>query len=86
MEQVQSDQNQKMKRGASIIAKNWLHLRMKQKVLIVSSEKHVVETQILKEAFMEHSLQVDLMLLEEKGKKNRDIFLIKTKIYLKHMM
>lgn len=69
MEQVQSDQNQKMKRGASIIAKNWLHLRMKQKVLIVSSEKHVVETQILKEAFMEHSLQVDLMLLEEKGKK-----------------
>ncbi|MFR7441461.1 MAG: hypothetical protein ACLUUG_09535 [Lachnospiraceae bacterium] len=42
---------------------------MKQKVLIVSSEKHVVEAQILKEAFMEHSLQVDLMLLEEKGKK-----------------
>ena len=56
---------------------NWLHLRMKQKVLIVSSEKHVVEARILKEACMEHSLQVDLMLLEEKGK-NRDIFCIKT--------
>ena len=35
---------------------NWLHLRMKQKILIVSSEKHVVEARILKETCMEHSL------------------------------
>lgn len=81
MEQKHSDQNRKMKRGARIVVKNWLHLRRKQKVLVVSSEKHVIEAQILKEACMERSHQVDLMLVEEKGKKigvffdkNEDIF------------
>ena len=70
MEQVQSDQNQKMKRGASIIAKNWLHLRMKQKVLIVSSEKTCCRNpDFKKKPSWNYSLQVDLMLLEEKGKK-----------------
>ena len=81
MEQKNSDQNRKMKRGARIVAKNWLHLRKRQKVLVVSSEKHVIEAQILKEACMERAHQVDLMLVEEKGKKigiffdkNEDIF------------
>lgn len=69
MEQMNSDRNLDMKRGASIIARNWLHLRMRQKVLIVSSEKHVAEAHVLKAACMEYALHVDLMLVEEKGKK-----------------
>lgn len=69
MEQVDANQSQRMKRGARIIAKNWLHLRRKQKVLIVSSEKHIEEAQILKTVGMEYSRQVDLMLVEEKEKK-----------------
>ena len=69
MEQIDSVQNQEIVRGANIIAQNWLHLKMRQKVLIVSSEIHLAEVQILKNACMEYSLQVDLMVVEEKGKK-----------------
>ena len=69
MEQIGSVQNRKIVRGANIIARNWLHLKMRQRVLIVSSEIHLAEVKILKNACMEYSLQVDLMVVEEKGKK-----------------
>ena len=69
MEQIDSVQNQEIVRGANIIAQNWLHLKMRQKVLIVSSEIHLAEVQILKNACMEYSLQVDLMVVEERGEK-----------------
>lgn len=69
MGQIGSLENQEIIRGANTIAQDWLHLKLKQKVLIVSSEKHLEEVQILKSVCMEYSLQVDLMVLEEKGKK-----------------
>lgn len=66
---IDSDQNEKIVRGANIIAQDWLHLKMRQRVLIVSSEIHLAEVRILKSVCMEYSLQVDLMVVEEKGKK-----------------
>lgn len=69
MDQIDSSQEDKMVHGANIIAQNWLHLKMKCRVLIVSSEIHLAEVHILKKVCMEYALQVDLMVVEEKGKK-----------------
>lgn len=58
----------KMREGANIIGKKWLHLKSKEKVLIVTTEVHMKESKILKEAFLKKVKHVDLMVVEEKGK------------------
>ena len=55
-------------RGSEIIAGDWLHLKHSDNVLIVTTENHLEEVQILKSCFSAITGNVDLMVLEDKGK------------------
>ncbi|HIW21286.1 MAG TPA: peptidase [Candidatus Dorea intestinavium] len=58
-----------VKAGAETIIKTWLHLRPKERLLIVSSDQYLKEAQILKAVGMKQRGRVDLMIVEKKGKK-----------------
>lgn len=58
----------RMKDGARIIARSWLHLRGRDHVLIVTTENHLKESQLMKQCFQEKSRFVDLLVVENKGK------------------
>lgn len=71
----------RMMSGASVIARRWIHLRARDRVLIVTTEKHLKEVRLMKQCFQEKCRQVDILAVEDKGKKvgvlfdeNEDIF------------
>ncbi len=71
----------KMMSGASVIARRWIHLRARDRVLIVTTENHLKEVQLMKQCFQEKCRHVDLLVVEDKGKKvgvlfdeNEDVF------------
>lgn len=59
---------EKMERGAMIVIKNWLRLKPWEKLLIVTSENHLMEAKVLKLYAQKRALSVDLMVVEKKGK------------------
>lgn len=63
-----------MKEGAAIIARDWLHLKSREKVLIVTTEQHMKEARVLKDCFKKKSHHVDLMVVEDKGKQIGEFF------------
>ena len=64
----------KMSEGADIIAKDWLHLKRGERCLIVTTTTHIEEAHLMKQRFELCARSVDLMVMEEKGKKVSEFF------------
>lgn len=60
--------------GADIIAKKWLHLRRREKCVIVTTTTHLDEGQIMKQRFQKVNRNVDFMVMEETGEKIGEFF------------
>lgn len=56
-------------RGAKIVINNWLALKSRENLLIVTNEKHLGEAKILKAHANKIGSFVDIMLVERTGKK-----------------
>lgn len=56
-------------RGAKIVINNWLALRSRENLLIVTNEEHLSEAKILKAHANKIGSLVDIMLVERTGKK-----------------
>lgn len=64
-----SDARKDLMRGnATIVAKNWLHLRRNHKTLIVTTPQHTDEIEIMRQAFQKFSRHVEVMIQEEQSK------------------
>lgn len=59
---------QNMERGAQIVIKNWIRLKPWERLLIVTSDQHVKEAEALRRCALRRKAQVDLMIVEKKGK------------------
>lgn len=64
----------KMCEGADIIARDWLHLRRAERCLIVTTTTHIEEAHLMKQRFEMIAGSVDLMVMEEKGKRVSEFF------------
>ena len=71
----------RMMSGARIIARKWIHLKARERVLIVTTENHLKEAQLMKQCFQEKSRYVDILAVEDRGKRigvlfdeNEDVF------------
>lgn len=51
--------------GAEIIIRDWIRLRGRERLLIVSSRRYLKETEALKQAAERISRHVELLMLEE---------------------
>lgn len=61
--------DERLERGAQIVIKNWLKLKPWEKLLIVTSEEHIKEAQVLKKYAKKRNASVDMMIVEHKGQK-----------------
>lgn len=59
---------QNIERGAQIVIRNWIRLKPWERLLIVTSDQHVKEAEALKRCALRRTAQVDLMIVEKKGK------------------
>ncbi len=59
---------QNIERGAQIVIRNWIRLKPWERLLIVTSDQHVKEAEALKRCALRRKAQVDLMIVEKKGK------------------
>lgn len=73
--------NENVERGTKIIINNWMKIRPWDKLLIVTSDNHMKEAEILKHTAMKRSAFVSLLIVETKGRhvgiffdKNETIF------------
>lgn len=73
--------NQNVERGAKIIINKWMKIRPWDKLLIVTSDNHMNEANILKHTATKRSAFVNMLIVETKGKhvgvffdKNETIF------------
>lgn len=71
----------RMMSGARTIARKWIHLKARERVLIVTTENHLKEAQLMKQCFQERSRYVDILAVEDRGKRigvlfdeNEDMF------------
>lgn len=60
--------------GADLIARNWIHLRKKDSVLIVTTKSHTDEAKIMKERFLRITDKTDIMMVNDEGKTLSTIF------------
>ena len=58
----------KVERGAMIVIRDWLRLKPWEKLLIVTSENHMPEAEVLRHCAHRRSKRVDLMVVEKRGK------------------
>ena len=63
-----------IERGATIVIKDWLRLKPWERLVIVTSENYLTEANMLKACASKRALSVDLMVVEEKGKRIGDFF------------
>lgn len=64
-----SDARKDLMRGnAAVIARDWLHIRRNNKVLIVTTTSHADEIEIMQQAFRRFSSEVEIMIQEEQDK------------------
>ena len=54
-----------IQRGANIIIHDWVRLRGRERLLIVSSRRYLTETKALQQAAEQVSGQVDILMLDE---------------------
>lgn len=60
--------NQNVERGAKIIINKWMKIRPWDKVLIVTSDNHMKESQILKQFAVKRCAFINMLIVETKGK------------------
>ena len=72
---------QEIERGAEIIIKKWIRLKPWQKLLIVTSNKHLAEAKALEKFALKRTSSVNIMVVETTGMKdgvffdeNEDVF------------
>lgn len=58
---------QRINRGAKIVINNWLRLKPWEKLLIVTSDDHAKEAEVLRRYAQRRRAPVDLMIVEKKG-------------------
>lgn len=58
----------RMKEGAKIIIYDWLKIKSKDRLLIVSSNKYRLEAELIKESARNITDNVDIMMVEKSGK------------------
>lgn len=58
----------KTERGAMIVIKDWLRLKPWEKLIIVTSENHLEEAEVLRRCAHRRTKSVDLMVVEKRGK------------------
>ena len=54
-----------IQRGANIIIHDWVRLRSRERLLIVSSRRYLTETKALQQAAEQVSGHVDILMLDE---------------------
>lgn len=59
--------NDYMERGAQIVINDWLEIKSRDRLLIVTSEKHVFEADALKKFALRRNASVDIMVVEKPG-------------------
>ncbi|WP_243099409.1 MULTISPECIES: peptidase [Clostridia] len=68
MREHRKAEHSKTERGAMIVVRDWLRLKPWEKLLIVTSENHIAEAEILRKCAHRRSKAVDLMVVEKRGK------------------
>ncbi|WP_346908998.1 peptidase [Faecalicatena orotica] len=68
MKEHRKAEHSKTERGAMIVVRDWLRLKPWEKLLIVTSENHIAEAEILRKCAHRRSKAVDLMVVEKRGK------------------
>lgn len=64
----------KIERGAQIVIKDWMKIRSNDKLLIVTNEKYMLEATLLKKYALQRNASVDLMIVENAGRKAGVLF------------
>lgn len=65
---VSGGRKKAMEENAVIIGRKWLHLRPKDNVLIVTTEKDVLVANIMQKAFRKYASSVEIMICPDNGK------------------
>lgn len=68
------ESTEQMKNSARMVIKNWLRLKPLEHLMIVTSDQHLKEAQLLKYYAIKRGAQADLMIVEKKGKRIGDFF------------
>lgn len=58
---------QKLERGAEIVIRNWLQLKRRERLLIITDKTHLSEAQVLRHVAAELGSHVDTMVVEKQG-------------------
>lgn len=58
----------KIERGAMIVIKDWLRLKPWEKLIIVTSENHLEEAEVLRHCAHRRTKSADLMVVEKRGR------------------
>lgn len=59
--------NKDLENGVQIIIRDWLEINYRDRLLIVTSNKHLTEAEALKEYALERNASVDIMIVEKAG-------------------
>ncbi len=59
--------NKDIENGVRIIIENWLEISSRDRLLIVSSHKHIAEANALKNYALKRTVSVDIMIVENEG-------------------
>lgn len=65
---VSDGRKKAMEENAAIVGRRWLHLRWKDKVLIVTTNKDSLVARIMQKAFRSYSSSVEIMICPDSGK------------------
>lgn len=68
-------------RGAAVVIREWLRLKPWERLVIVTSDRHMEEARILRQCALRRAVSSDLMVVEEKGKQSGVFFDIHEKIF-----
>lgn len=59
--------NEYLERGAQIVIRNWIRIKPWDKLLIVTSDKYILEASALKKYALKRNASVDMMIMEKTG-------------------
>jgi leucyl aminopeptidase (aminopeptidase T) len=59
--------NKDLENGVQIVIRDWLEINNQDRLLIVTSDKHLSEAQALKECALEENASVDILVVEKEG-------------------
>lgn len=70
-----------MQRGAAVVVKEWLHLKPWERLVIVTSNKHMEEAEILRQCALKRTFSAELMVMAEKDKQSGVFFDTHEKVF-----